>query len=352
MYQAVERRPRLKELSTDIIVLAGRFVGVHPLFLAEARRNSTRHTIVQTLRTVQWAFAIQHGRSVAGISQPDRLVLGVAPREHAARLLETYPANDAIAASHRLAMISNDLREILLNGQLRITEALASAARTPPAQKVKLGTSAPDVLQSISQILAQAEIEVFLISGTLLGAFREKRLLAHDSDLDIGFGPGPHTTQDVLEAFSSHGAFTATRRGECVVVRHCESGITCDVFRHWLRDGKIWHGTLIHEWWNTPFELGKIQLGEHEYRAPLDPGFYLSENYADWQQPVAFYATEFDTPNRVYRSTPEALRFLIEMTIKSIAAGDRFGATQAVAALENEFGMQWPANLPRQEPTP
>ena len=50
---------------------------------------------------------------------------------------------------------------------------------------------------------------------------------------------------------------------------------------------------------------------------PDDVDTYLSENYGTWRSPIAFYHASFDTPNREYRDSAEALLYLFDAIVEA-----------------------------------
>ena len=75
------------------------------------------------------------------------------------------------------------------------------------------------------------------------------------------------------------------------------SGVSVDVFFHWIDNGKLLHGSSYLYWSNTPFEFMHLPFYGSEYRVPEDSDTYLSENYGDWKTPVSNFNILYDTPN-------------------------------------------------------
>ena len=77
-----------------------------------------------------------------------------------------------------------------------------------------------------------------------------------------------------------------------------DNGTVIDIFIHYEQDGAVWHGTDVHKWTNSPFELSDTAVLAHTFFIPSEPERYLDENYGDWKRPVLFWDYSFDTPNR------------------------------------------------------
>lgn len=174
------------------------------------------------------------------------------------------------------------------------------------------------------------------MSGTLLGVIRDGDFMAHDYDIDLGLMPG--TDLESIPGLVSAAGYDTFVEGDRIVAVH-SSGARTDLFPHTERDGKYWHGSLVHEWWNTPFELAPFEMHGRRLWTPDEPERYLDENYGDWSQPVAFYDISFDTPNRVYRQTPAALLHLHSRCVIGLRTGDRWLTESAARELRDHFGV-------------
>ena len=160
----------------------------------------------------------------------------------------------------------------------------------------------------------------YVISGTFLGIVREGGFLAHDYDIDIGvtYDPErPEALDDLIEALRRSpryvvkklddaqtvvevepGRFAVQRAPALVKLIH-ENGINVDVFVH-HRDGDVlWHGSSIHRWENSDFDLSEYSLAGVSVLGPADADRYLTENYGDWRTPVTQFNCTTGTPNLV-----------------------------------------------------
>jgi hypothetical protein len=135
----------------------------------------------------------------------------------------------------------------------------------------------------------------YVISGTFLGIVREGGFLAHDYDVDVGVTFDP----DVETAPARY----AVERAPALVKLIHENGINVDVFVHHLEGDRLWHGSSIHRWENTPFELADYTLAGVPVLGPADADRYLTENYGDWRTPVTEFNCTTGTPNLVISRT-------------------------------------------------
>lgn len=184
---------------------------------------------------------------------------------------------------------------------------------------------AETALRDALKLLESEGFRPFILSGTLLGAIREGRLLAHDYDLDLGLfaeeidlnclerllnrSPLFHCLGKEYQTviLDDHG--TAARRRDIPVLyklRHV-SGVITDVFLHYSEGDVIWHGTKLFRWESSPFTLAPCDLAGLSVLAPANAPQNLTENYGDWQQPKYDFHCALDTPNLVLHPSPMAL---------------------------------------------
>ncbi len=160
----------------------------------------------------------------------------------------------------------------------------------------------------------------YVISGTFLGLVREGGFLAHDYDIDVGvtFDPEhPEVMDAMIQALGRSPRYVvkkvddaqsvvetspgrhAVRRSLALVKLIHESGINVDVFVHHREGDVLWHGSSIHRWENSTFELADYELAGVKVLGPADPDRYLTENYGDWRTPVTEFNCTTGTPNLV-----------------------------------------------------
>lgn len=167
--------------------------------------------------------------------------------------------------------------------------------RSSAATQVWQGRAAL-ALGHLKAALAQHDLECFLVSGTLLGCIREGTILGHDSDIDVGIMPDISMKQLRDALAGSCFKFQEVYSENTLYLAH-PNGVHIDVFRHYEIEGKLYHGGIKCQWWNTPFDLKATTFLGEQYLIPADPATYLTENYGDWQTPVTDFATFLDTPN-------------------------------------------------------
>jgi SAM-dependent methyltransferase len=169
-----------------------------------------------------------------------------------------------------------------------------------------------DSIEEVLVALRKAGVEAFPAYGTLLGAVREGRLIAHDSDADLGYvSEHTHPVDVVRESFrlqralADMGYAISRYSGAAFKVDVAEADGSVrglDVFGGFLADG---HLHLMGEI-RTPFRrewifpLGTTTLEGRELPAPADTDAFLTATYGpDWRVPDPAY--KFGTPTSTHR---------------------------------------------------
>ncbi len=197
-------------------------------------------------------------------------------------------------------------------------------------------------LADLADVLPVAKWPWYVISGTFLGIVRENGFLAHDYDVDVGItADAGHP--EVLDAMirtleaspsfvvkkvdeaqsivaTAHGRYEVRRALALVKLIH-ENGINVDVFVHHREGDVLWHGSSIHQWENSVFDLAEYELEGVGVLGPADADRYLTENYGDWRTPVTEFNCTTGTPNLVItRSFRSVALFLTRLA--HLAHGD------------------------------
>ncbi|PMR68326.1 hypothetical protein CR158_11705 [Halomonas heilongjiangensis] len=174
---------------------------------------------------------------------------------------------------------------------------------------------AREALSCLQEVLPNNEYPWYVISGTFLGLHREGGFLKHDYDIDVGIN-----IEDVnatalirklamapefavkkvdhhLKIIKGQGKLFSVQKDIALIKLVHASGINIDIFVHHLEDGVIWHGSSIHRWENTPYDLEERELDGVPVLAPRQADQYLTENYGDWRVPVKSFDCTLSTPN-------------------------------------------------------
>ena len=341
--EQANRSPAGRRASAQASATYFRRRGAHPGLLDEALKGAGKRTATRTAEMIMWAGAVggvcrfpEYFPATTYIKDPDN-------KEASADALEKYFVEHPDAApelrrfylTFRPGAADVTTRDFI-DADLR-RRLHERATRRPASMKADRFTQI-SILRDAVCTLEAASLKPFLVSGTLLGLVRDGQIMEHDYDIDLGLLPGEGDAQRVVDAMAGNPWFEIDVQEWKIVLRH-KSGFVVDVFIHYERDGLVWHGSEIHEWWNTPFELVRSKLHDVPVWVPDDHDTYLRENYGDWSKPVAFYDFSFDTPNRVYRKSGEALVYLYRRCLKGVKNNDRWSAESAARELRDSFGI-------------
>lgn len=186
----------------------------------------------------------------------------------------------------------------------------------PPVVRRYSDIKAASALGDLKRVFNQAQLEFFLISGTLLGCIREGKLLGHDKDIDIGVWENC-STESLADIIYNSGCFYVLPiySPDILVVRHV-NGLTIDIFIHHREADDYWHAGGKSKWHNKPFELVEYAFLGEQYLIPKDYDRYLTENYGNWRTPNTEFDSVLDTPNMEIVSREAMLIYLYKRLLQ------------------------------------
>lgn len=264
----------------------------------------------------------------------------------AARRLDNI--GDPAAHLANLANFRDACGELLAHAELDPTEILAPIETTKPARVGDFPIQdARQTLSDFATLFPLSDMRWFLVSGSFLGLIRENGFLPHDYDIDIGVFEDEIDIDATIAAVARSGRFVLKKydhhtsslfRPEIEVVNPAIpyilklvhlSGVHIDLFIHY-RDtqstpASYWHGSSLHRWNNSPFELKTYNFYDMQVLGPADADTYLTENYGDWRTPVTEFNCTTDTPNLVLMPHPVA----VVIFLKRYVMARRKGKSQA-----------------------
>jgi hypothetical protein len=308
--------------------------------LTEARRRRDL-PVHRRLLMIRWAVVIHDDRPLPEGFRPSQHLGSDVALEAARLALEDRVSRvaDALAREQLIGLTGSTEMEILLSRiEDDICTRIAERAMRPKRGDGIDPAALVPIVADVTRRLEQAGIRPFLMSGTLLGFIRNGTFLEHDHDVDLGLLPEVDLDAVERALAGCDLELTVEVDGLWLLGVH-PTGLHIDFFRHELRDGRFWHSTRVHSWWNTPFELRTLDAEDQRWWIPDDPDLYLEENYGEWTAPVAFYDISFDTPNRTYRASADAARQLYMACIRGLDSGDRWMVESAVRELRDQFGI-------------
>lgn len=193
----------------------------------------------------------------------------------------------------------------------------------PNKHSLNSQSDALSALSDLKKLFDDMGTTCFLVSGTFLGLIREGRFLGHDYDIDIGCYYQDFNIEKLVQAvFQSSNLYMKEIShylgfdekggnffvsGKPLVVKLVHSSyISIDVFIHWQRDKQIFHGSSIHVWSNSLFQLKEYDFLGLPFLGPEDYDSYLRENYGNWEEEKKDFDCDRDTPNLGFPDTPQA----------------------------------------------
>jgi len=278
--------------------------------------------VIQEMR-VQWASLAYKGKDGASAL-------------NAAQQAYDNDQNDERRFSLAKALILNGktnfaiehLRSLLIKTVANQNTTLPKNNKTTPTKFNVL--AAEDALIDINKYLKNKDLKPFLMSGTLLGYAREKSLLAHDKDIDLGL-IGWENQFTVAEALLQAGHYRLDlsqltgKNRYLISVDDLKNGMAIDIFLFHQKEDHYLHGIDFDMDFTQNFKFSKFDLHEVEF---LDESFYvpsdidrnLTENYGDWMTPAPSYVVTVESP--ALCNTHESRSILIYMEImKTIIKG-------------------------------
>ena len=182
----------------------------------------------------------------------------------------------------------------------------------------KYARIAEKMMQRITRLLEEHEINYILEAGTLLGVVRENRLLPWDDDVDITITKADEQKLlSNIKKLKKYGYKVRIKRyqkdvkyfkkGELrmVKIKHFslpffQSDVQVDIFvKKLLGEEYFWtvgvHKPVLKSVPRRFYEeLGILDFHGKKYMVPLDYEGYLAEHYGDWRIPVKDWNFKFD----------------------------------------------------------
>lgn len=166
---------------------------------------------------------------------------------------------------------------------------------------------AEKALCEANSLLRGAGVDVFIISGTLLGCIREGRIFEHDKDFDFGI-IGWENQFDVAQALLTSENFSLSAKNLIghelflLGVVHIPSGYAFDIFFFHDIGDKFKHGIQSRLGYTLHYMFSKFDLAEKDFLGqkfliPKDYELFLDENYGkDWRTPDPYYFVKLESP--------------------------------------------------------
>jgi hypothetical protein len=200
-------------------------------------------------------------------------------------------------------------------------------------------TIAFENLKTLHDLLHQRGIRAFLDGGSLLGCYREGKLIDHDEDTDLGILIADWQREpalDFLRAATDAGFRVARYFGELALgLEIClhRRGVSTDLFFYYPDGDRVWCGGWVGTWIRAlpgepkncrliryeyeRFEIGTVRVQGAILHVPADTERFL----------VTLYGTSWKTPDPTWKgmSSPPNARltdFVIERDPSAFVEGE------------------------------
>lgn len=219
-------------------------------------------------------------------------------------------------------------------------------------------------LADFAALFPVEQMRWFLISGTFLGLIRENGFLAHDYDIDLGVFDDDIDIPTAIAAINASDRFvlkkydyhqstllapkTPARNKDVPYILKLVhvNGIHIDLFIHYhdtsTTPAMDWHGSSLHRWENTAFDLVTYPFYDQNVLGPADADRYLTENYGDWRTPVTDFNCTTDTPNLALVPHPIAIVIFVKRYVLARGPDPAQAAKLEAELLHNGFLQRSP----------
>ena len=166
-------------------------------------------------------------------------------------------------------------------------------------------------LDSLLDFLNANNIQAFPCTGSLLGLYRDGKLMDYDKDTDIGIIVNNNDDViNIINIISTNEKFYCTKIAECdlsknilnIGVSDKKNGMVTDIFLHYKKDNFLYTGlnTKLCDffWKHSEFTTIKANLNNKEYYVPSNTKLYLTELYGkNWNEHISVWDSLLNCPN-------------------------------------------------------
>ena len=166
-------------------------------------------------------------------------------------------------------------------------------------------------LDSLLDFLNANNIQAFPCTGSLLGLYRDGKLMDYDKDTDIGIIVNNNDDViNIINIISTNEKFYCTKIAECdlsknilnIGVSDKKNGMVTDIFLHYKKDNFLYTGlnTKLCDffWKHSEFTTIKANLNNKEYYVPSNTKLYLTELYGkNWNEHISIWDSLLNCPN-------------------------------------------------------
>ena len=166
---------------------------------------------------------------------------------------------------------------------------------------------AGQALFDLYDITQNKNLDIFLVSGTLLGCIREGDFLGHDKDIDVGI-VGWEKQYDLCSTLTQSGLFKYDAKflkgsdTYYLPIQHKPTGLWIDVFFYHQNAKKWTTGVDFFFGYRQTFSFTPFTLEERDFVGinvliPKNYKLNLEENFGDWKSPDPSYISHLESPS-------------------------------------------------------
>ena len=220
------------------------------------------------------------------------------------KLKEAIKITKSVGTNKRLEhflLMQQSLHENDMKKATFFADKLILTSQVKPTGKIQFDRDAAETaLVRVNEVFRQAGLEVFIISGTLLGCIRDGRIFEHDKDFDLGV-IGWEAQFDIASALLKSNEFSLNPRNlrghnlYLMPVVDKKTGFDFDMFFFHDKGDHFLHGIQSRLGYTFHYKFSKFGLKSHTF---LDNEFLIPDNYSEML--TENYGPDWKTPNKNY----------------------------------------------------
>lgn len=160
------------------------------------------------------------------------------------------------------------------------------------------------------KLLDELNVRNWLTDGTLLGYYRDKDLIDHDVDIDLGSFMDDYT-DEIIHKFIENGwriEHIFGKRDLGFELAFNRKGVKLDIFFFYKDGDRYWHGAWkrtgkgenLIKYYYDKFDLKEVEFKCYTFNIPANPLKYIETKYGPgWQTPVKEWDWAFGPSNAV-----------------------------------------------------
>jgi phosphorylcholine metabolism protein LicD len=165
-------------------------------------------------------------------------------------------------------------------------------------------------LKLLDNIFRKHNVRYWLQDGTLLGYYRDNKLLSHDNDTDIGIKWADFDKNALIEILKNGFRIKSVlgRIEDSLVLNLRRQKISTDIYFYYYKPtGTFYHTTGCGANWGTRidfdyknFEVKDVDFYNHKFSVPENEEYFLKTKYGNnWKVPDLGWDSSYHPLNKV-----------------------------------------------------